>query len=147
MKIVETRKSKINKNATPKKQKQKVVWHPPNRALLIASVALVFAVFLVYANSLDNAFVFDDKSIILENRLLRSLSNIPKLLVASYRPIRDVTHALDFAVWGENAAGFHATNILIHAANCVLVLFLVRRFTGELLSASLAAMIFALHPI
>ncbi len=145
MKIAEVRKNKINKNATPKKQK--AIWSRQNSALTLATVMLAFAVFLVYANSLGNAFVFDDRVIILDNRLLRSLSNVPKLLVASYRPIRDLTHALDFAVWGENAAGFHLTNIIIHVANTLLVLVLVRRFTGELLPGVLAAIIFAVHPI
>jgi tetratricopeptide (TPR) repeat protein len=143
----EVRKTKNHKTRTPEKQKQKTLWRPSNKALFIASAALVFAVILVYANSLDNDFVFDDKAIILDNRLLRSLSNIPKLLFASYRPVRDVTHALDFALWGENPAGFHVTNIIIHAANTLLVLFLVRRFTGELLPGVLAAMVFAVHPI
>jgi protein O-mannosyl-transferase len=147
MKIVEVRKNKINKNATSRKKKQKAVWRQSNHALTITIVMLVLAVFLVYANSLGNSFVFDDKGIILDNRLLRSLSNLPQLLVASYRPIRDVTHALDFALWGENAAGFHVTNIIIHAANTVLVFLLVRRVIGELLPAALAAMIFAMHPI
>ena len=143
----EVRKNKINKYATPRKQKPKTLWRPSTKSLYIASLALVCVVFLVFANGLGNSFVFDDKIIILDNRLLRSLSNIPKLLLASYRPIRDVTHALDFALWGENPTGFHVTNIIIHAANTILVLYLVRRFTGELLPGVLAAMIFAVHPI
>jgi tetratricopeptide (TPR) repeat protein len=147
MKTVEVRKTKKTKDAAIRTPKRKPGLHRQNLKLYLTMGALVFVVFLVYANSLNNDFVFDDKVIILENKLLRSLSNIPHLLVASYRPFRDITHALDFAVWGENPFGFHLTNILIHAANTVLVLLLVRRFTGELLTAGLAAIIFALHPI
>jgi protein O-mannosyl-transferase len=147
MKTIEVRKTKKTKNTETPTPKRKAGLHRQNLELYLTIGALIVVVFIVYANSLNNDFVFDDKVIILENRLLRSLSNIPKLLIASYRPFRDVSHALDFAIWGENPFGFHLTNIIIHAANSVLVLLLVRRFTGELLTAGLAAVIFAVHPI
>jgi protein O-mannosyl-transferase len=147
MKTIEVRKTKKNKNAAVITAKHKRSMHRQNLELYVTMGALVFIVFLIYANSLNNDFVFDDKSIILENRLIRSLSNIPRLLISSYRPFRDVSHALDFAVWGENAVGYHLTNIIIHAANTVLVLLLVRRFTADLWMAGLAALIFAVHPI
>jgi tetratricopeptide (TPR) repeat protein len=147
MRTIEVRKSKKQKSAATGKAKRKLNLHRQNLELYMTMAALVLIVFAVYANSLSNDFVFDDKVVILENRLLRSLANIPHLLVASYRPFRDISHALDFAVWGENPFGFHLTNIIIHAANSLLVLLLVRRFTGELLLAALAAIIFAVHPI
>src|ERR1051325_11545401 len=103
------------------------------RQLYIAVAVLAIAVFACFANSLANDFVFDDKQIILDNRLLRSLANLPRLLTASYRPLRDMSHALDFALWGERAAGFHLTNILIHLANTLLVFTLIRRLGGDLL--------------
>lgn len=147
MKTIEVRKTKKTKNTAPKTSKHGTDSHRQNLGLYLTIGGLVVIVFLIYANSLNNDFVFDDKVIILENRLLRSLSNIPRLLVASYRPFRDITHVLDFAVWGEKPYGFHLTNIMIHAANSVMVLLLVRRFTGELFIAGLAAVIFAVHPI
>lgn len=115
---------------------------------LITAAALVAVVaFACYANSLSNGFVFDDKPIILDNRLLRSLANLPRLLAASYRPLRDVSHMMDFALWGENAAGFHLTNIIIHMGNALLVFALVRRLTGHLAAALAAALLFAAHPL
>jgi protein O-mannosyl-transferase len=147
MKTLEARKSKKPKGVTVEKPKRKTDRQKQKLELYLSIAALALIIFLVYGNSLANEFVFDDKVIILENRLLRSLSNIPHLLLSSYRPFRDVSHALDYAIWGENPFGYHLTNILIHTANSVMVLMLVRRFTGELLTAALAAAIFALHPI
>lgn len=121
--------------------------HDGRRQLYIAVAVLATVVIACFANSLPNDFVFDDKPIILDNRLLRSLSNLPVLLTASYRPLRDISHALDFALWGENATGFHLTNILIHLANTLLVFALVRRLSGALAVALVAALIFAVHPI
>jgi protein O-mannosyl-transferase len=79
------------------------------------------------------------------NKTIRSLNR--PLLLSSYRPLRDITYAIDFAVWGQNRYGFHLTNILIHAANVLVVFTLVRRLTKDLISATLASLIFAVHPI
>jgi protein O-mannosyl-transferase len=137
------------------RQKQKPRNAPtPQRAARVAPRGLIFAVTLIvvcvaacYANSLGNNFVFDDKAVILDNRLLRSLANLPRLLVASYRPLRDISHALDFALWGENPVGFHLANIVIHLANTLLVFWLVRRLTETLAAALIAALLFAVHPL
>ncbi|HSE98082.1 MAG TPA: tetratricopeptide repeat protein [Blastocatellia bacterium] len=117
------------------------------REVLIVSAVLVVVVFAVFANALGNGFVFDDQNHIVRNRILRSLSNIPEIITASYRPIRDVTYALDFAIWGESAFGFHLTNIIFHAINTLLVFFLARRVTGLTPASTLAALIFAVHPL
>ena len=108
-------------------------------AQLIAVVSLVVIVFLCYANSLGNEFVFDDFLLVLGNSRIRSIS--PALFWNSYRPIRDISYAIDYALWGERAFGFHLTNLVIHAANVLLVFALIRRFTASLVTATLAALI------
>src|SRR5882672_2456698 len=112
---------------------------------LIVCLSLVAVVFLCFANTLRNEFVFDDIYLVSVNSQIRSL-NLP-LLLSSYRPTRDISYAIDFALWGENPFGFHLTSILIHAANVLLVFALVRRLTKDLVSATLTALIFAVHPI
>jgi len=69
------------------------------------------------------------------------------VLTGSYRPLRDVSLMFDFAIWGEGPFGFHLTNILIHAANATLVFVLVRRLTGAVVTATIAALIFVAHPL
>ena len=116
-------------------------------ASTIAIGVILSIVVLIYANALRNDFVFDDNVQVLSNRMLRSLSNIFAVLTASYRPLRDVSLMFDFAIWGEGPFGFHLTNVLIHAANATLVFVLVRRMTGVVLTATIAALIFAVHPL
>jgi len=94
-----------------------------------------------------NGFVFDDHVNLLNNPLLRKIANIPALLTSGFRPLREISYVLDFAVWGERPFGFHLTNILIHAANTVLVFLLVRRIIGDVPSAVVGALVFAIHPI
>src|SRR5678816_3886687 len=43
-----------------------------------------------------------------------------------YVPLSWMTLGLDYSVWGMNPAGYHLTNLLLHAANAVLVYLLVR---------------------
>lgn len=112
---------------------------------LIAMVCLVIVVFVCYVNSLGNEFVFDDIYLVVKNPEIESLNL--SLLWNSYRPVRNVSYALDLALWGKKAFGFHLTNILLHAANVLLVFALVRRFSKDLMVATLAALIFAVHPM
>jgi hypothetical protein len=118
-----------------------------DHSVLIALAALAVIAFGCYADALANGFVFDDHGHVLSDPSFRSLTNVPKLLVASYRPLRDITYALDFSIWGERPIGFHLTSILLHVANTLLVFALISRITRKTLLASLAAAIFAIHPI
>jgi hypothetical protein len=117
------------------------------RSTFVAAGVLVAIVLLCYASSLSNGFVFDDHGHVLKDKLFRSLANVPRILTASYRPLRDVSYAVDFALWGERAFGFHLTSVLIHAGNTVLVFLLMRRMTKETAAGALAALVFAVHPI
>ncbi|HWX39873.1 MAG TPA: glycosyltransferase family 39 protein [Blastocatellia bacterium] len=117
----------------------------PKTVWIVAAV-LVGVVFICFADALWNGFVFDDHVHVLDNILVRSLTNLPSL-VWDYRPLRDVSYAFDFAIFGDRPFGFHLTNILIHAANTVLVFLLIRRITDDLLVSCLSALLFAVHPI
>ena len=116
-------------------------------SLYLALGALLVVVALIFANALVNGFVFDDHGHVLADRSFRSLHNLPSILLSSYRPLRDVSYAFDFAIWGDKPFGFHLTSLLFHLGNTVLVFFLMRRIIGQILPASLAALIFAIHPV
>lgn len=53
----------------------------------------------------------------------------------------------DAHFWGPNASGYHATNLLIHTLNCVLLFFALESMTGVPWRAGLVAALFAWHPI
>ena len=103
--------------------------------------------FICYANSLGNGFVFDDQFLVPAYGRIRNLSQLVQTLIESYRPMRNVSYGIDFLVWGLKPFGFHLTNVLIHAANTVLVFLLIRRFSAKLSTAVVAGLIFAVHPI
>jgi len=64
-----------------------------------------------------------------------------------YRPITIVSLALDARILGQDAAGMHAVNVLLHGLNATLVYLLIRLLFGRALLALLAGLLFAVHPI
>ncbi len=120
--------------------------------------ALVLLTGLVYANTLANGFAFDDISIVQTNPYITDWRRIPWLFTkgywshqtgggGNYRPLSIVTFTLEYSLWGLWAAGYHLTNVLLHAANVALLFHLLRRYRASLGVAGLAALTFAVHPV
>ncbi len=71
-----------------------------------------------------------------------------------YHPLPRLSHVLDYQIWGKNAAGHHATSIVVHALNAALVfgflwtlLGAASLTTGERLTMAVCvAVAFAIHP-
>ena len=120
---------------------------------------------LCFANSLPNDFAYDDRALVLDNPRIRSLSNVRALWLSDwwklveneaeanplrdrlYRPLTLFTFALNYAVHGYHPAGYHLVNLLLHAGACVLAWHFARRLTGNDAVASVAAAVFAVHPV
>ena len=144
MKSSRTPKGKAAKRTGTEKS-GKLVSLQSSETQLAVMVCLVVIVFLCFANSLGNDFVFDDIYLVVHNRHIRPLDL--SVILSTYRPLRDLSYALDLKIWGEGPFGFHLTNILIHSANVLLVFSLIRRLSDDLVTAALAAVIFAVHPM
>ncbi|XP_068628016.1 protein O-mannosyl-transferase TMTC1-like [Battus philenor] len=117
---------------------------------------------LTYANSLSGEFVHDDIPAIVSNADVtgaRSLLHVfrndfwgtpmsDSTSHKSYRPLTTLSFRLNYMVCGVVAWWWHACNVGLHAACCVLV-----ARTGSAVArlqrpfAALAALLFAVHPI
>ncbi|MGH0036841.1 MAG: tetratricopeptide repeat protein [Myxococcota bacterium] len=64
-----------------------------------------------------------------------------------YFPLSYLSFAVDYALFGLDPRGFHATNLALHLANTGLVFALVRRLTGDRLAAAVACVLFGVHPL
>ena len=62
-------------------------------------------------------------------------------------PLTWLSYLLDASVWGNNAAGYHATNILLHAASASLLFLALVMLTRRLWPSAFVALFFALHPL
>ena len=87
---------------------------------------------LVYVNALDNPFVYDDHETVVANPSLVDPSNVRFVLVHSpFRPVVNVSYAIDRAIWGYRPFGFHLTNILLHAIVVALLYVLLRHALAD----------------
>ena len=53
---------------------------------------------------------------------------------------------VDWSLYGKNPAGYHVTNLCLHAANAILLFLLLLYITGTLARSAIVAFLFALHP-
>jgi len=66
-----------------------------------------------------------------------------------YRPVTNLSIALDHALWGLDPFGYHLTDLLIFAINGTLLCAFARRLFGAdaWLAGLVAALVFVLHPM
>src|SRR5215211_3658691 len=109
-----TRKTRNKISPAATKRPQKFAKRVKDGASYPIACALSIVVLICYANSLVNDFVFDDQYLVLIYSRPRDFSHLLEMMINSYRPVRNLSYILDFAVWGANPFGFHLTNVLIH---------------------------------
>jgi len=139
----------------------------PLRSQAGALVFLILVTFVAYANAWPDSLTFDDKYFAVPERFsalglagvgrffTESLWSVGGTNVGLYRPLLLVSMAIDVFIFGDWAAGYHLSNILLHILSTLLVYGLVRHLliaTGgpSLQSgyfALLAAVVFAVHPV
>jgi len=130
----------------------KSTWKP----LLIIFVCI----FVVYSQALFFDFVnYDDADLIYENsEYISNPSNIlhsftthafstKKKESVYYRPVLITSYIIDYQIWKLNPLGYHLNNILLHCTTAMFVFLLIDLLLRNKLTALLASLLFALHPI
>lgn len=121
-------------------------------------IILLFITFITYGNSLPNKLFFDDEELIYKNEYVKNLTFFPRYFTENmiagagkvsnmYRPVLLTSFALDYFVWKGNPFGFHLTNILLHAANGILIFSLAHRLFRNLPLSFLTSLFFIIHPV
>lgn len=64
-----------------------------------------------------------------------------------WHPLTWLSLELDAQLYGSRPWGFHATNLLLHLANTLLLFGILSRLTGAAWTAALVAGLFAVHPL
>jgi protein O-mannosyl-transferase len=125
---------------------------------LVLSLFLILSSFLTYINILRNGLFFDDEELIYRNQYVSDLKYLPKLYTTNmvagagkvsnmYRPFLMTTFALNHVLGGNNPSGYHFVSIILHAANVLLVFFLVRALFSNVPLGFLTALLFSVHPV
>lgn len=134
-------------------------WGVP--AILLLFVTLAF----MPALTADFSYWDDDDLVIFNSEHLNfSAQNLKWMFTTThtghYQPLTWLTYALDYQLWWKEAFGYHLTNVLFHLAATLTFYFVVRKLLAVglglhskkhskavLVSAMLAAVVFAIHPL
>ena len=116
---------------------------------------LLLAVLAVFGQTLRHDFVdFDDNLYVYKNSHLQtglSGEGLCWALTTTHNsmsaPLTWLSYLLDFQLHGLEPWGYHLTNVLLHAATTVVLFLVLRAMTGDHWPSTLAAAIFALHPL
>ena len=124
------------------------------RRLLVAFPVLV--ALLVHGSAVRHEFlVWDDPAYATENPVIQTFdcSTLREVLdptmrtLSAWTPTTLLTYALELRVAGPDPRVFHATNVLLHALNALLVALLLARLGLGLVGAAAGAALFAAHPL
>jgi tetratricopeptide (TPR) repeat protein len=67
--------------------------------------------------------------------------------LANWHPLTWLSHMLDVTIFGTQAGGHHATSVLLHAVNTVLLFAFLRTTTNATGRSAIVAFLFGLHPL
>ncbi|HYR89107.1 MAG TPA: tetratricopeptide repeat protein [Terriglobia bacterium] len=134
-------------------------WSRFGQGLLPAAV-LVLLTCVIYWNSTDAPFVFDDLETIQRNRIVRfgeyfGGSYLNPALYLWTRSLLFVTFIFNNWLNGQNAFGYHVVNLVLHIFNGLLVFAIGTKVLGSVIPdrrtarmyALLAAAFFLVHPV
>jgi tetratricopeptide (TPR) repeat protein len=122
-------------------------------------LALV-AVVVLYAPTLGRGLInYDDTWLVADNFHLHELTTSSLhtiffdtssatrfILGAEYLPVRDLSIAVDWAMWGDWYAGFHLTNLAIYLVSVGLWFAVLLELGIDRRVAGLAILLWAIHP-
>jgi len=136
-------------------QKQFAIFQSPQKRRLIGCLLLVLATLALYSSVTRAPFLnYDDAAHVTDNLHVRSGLTWNTVVWAfhtsetsDWHPITWLSHALDCQLFGLNPAGPHTINVLLHAANAVLLFLILESATGFAWRSLVVAALFALHPI
>src|SRR3972149_6300113 len=116
--------------------------HLMSRGAIISLLLIIGISVIVYSNTLDNGFHYDDEHYIVVNPFLEKWENIPalfftprfysddKIFTGHYRPLLYVTYALNKVLGGNNPAGYHLVNLAFHVGSAFLLYLIIKAMLG-----------------
>ncbi len=120
------------------------------RAFVIALITLV-----VFWPVVTFDFVaYDDNLYVTENRYVQREITGDSIAWAfthpmcdNYHPITILSHMIDFHFYRLTPAGHHASSLIVHVLNAILLFCVLLRIIGNVWPITVATLLFALHPL
>lgn len=103
----------------------------------------------VYWPSLHGGFIWDDDSMLTANPFVQARNGLGLIWFSTgpidYFPLTYTSLWAEWHLWGMNSLGYHVTNILLHAAGCLLLWRVLANL--KIPGAFLASLLFLVHPV
>ncbi|HWI41574.1 MAG TPA: tetratricopeptide repeat protein [Verrucomicrobiae bacterium] len=127
----------------------------PSRLLPVALAFVALVTLAAYWPVLGNGFIdYDDPLYVTGNEFVRrgltwrgAVWAFTSVHAGNWHPLTWLSHMLDIQLFGLDPAGHHATALLLHTANSVLLCVLLYRLSGFTGRSLFAALLFAIHPL
>lgn len=127
----------------------------------LLSILLISALSIIlYINTLENGFTYDDYGTVAGNPFISNFHNLNLLFKkdyftisdeTTYRPVVTFSYFVDYKLYGEKPWGYHLTNLLLHLLNGVLVYIFLALLTQSSIRQQsfllLPALLFVSHPV
>jgi len=133
---------------------------PHCRTVFMAGFAVALFAVAAYLQTVSYSFTYDDGAIVKSNRLIRDLGNLPEIMRTNYwgtddpagdkslyRPFTIFSYALNYAMHADEPAGYHVTNVLLHALASLALFACVLTLFKSLSTSTAAGILFAVHPV
>lgn len=124
--------------------------HAALAAVLLAGMTLAVFVPVVsfqFINVDDHLYVTGNEHVQRGLTWHNAVWALTTLDAANWQPVTWISHMLDVSLFGLKPGGHHATSLLIHTLNVILLFFWLRSITGALGKSAVVAAIFAVHPL
>ncbi|MFA5231832.1 MAG: tetratricopeptide repeat protein [Candidatus Omnitrophota bacterium] len=130
-----------------------------SRTLIFIHIGvLIISGLLIYGNSLNGKFIWDDNGLIKNNNYIKDWKYLPEIIKSDfgsggdtksnyYRPLQMVLHMAGYSLWGRNVQGYHLTSIFLHILAAIALYFFIRLIFYNTNIAFLASLLFLVHPI
>ena len=127
----------------------------PQKRNVVLGLLLILVTLALYNPVIHHPFVnFDDDRYITDNiHVIGGLHwstmrwAFTSFEEANWHPLTWLSHALDCQLFGLNPAGHHYVNVLLHAANVLLLFWILWKATGATGPSLMVAALFAVHPV
>ncbi len=145
-------KRKRQRNHGPREVPRDVHRRVTTGGICLLLTALSLAVF---GQTIHYNFVnFDDDMYVYNAPAIRTGPTLKGIAAAftsphagNWHPLTTLSHMLDCGLYGLNAGGHHATNVVLHTIAALLLFRVLQQMTGALWKSAIVAALFAVHPL